>query len=222
MYADQVGTRTVATMAAGRSARLFGAPPVIHPRSRPSRDRTFDAMSIAETTHSPRPLTTPTSEELQVSVVIPCLNEAENIQECVRRARAALDDNGIPGEVIVADNDSDDGSAELAAAAGARVVSEPRRGYGSAYLAGFGVARGAYIVMADADMTYDWNEIPRFIEHLDAGGEMVIGDRMKNIHPGAMPWLHRYVGNPLLTGFLNVLFGTGVRDAHCGMRAVRR
>src|SRR3954469_20541727 len=158
----------------------------------------------------------------KVSVVIPCLNEAQNIERCVSTAREVLERNGIAGEVVVADNGSEDGSAELAAGAGARVVHEPRRGYGSAYLAGLGAARGEYIVMADADMTYDWNEIPRFIEHLDAGGEMVIGDRMKNIHPGAMPWLHRYVGNPLLTGFLNVLFGTGVRDAHCGMRAVRR
>jgi len=154
--------------------------------------------------------------------VIPCLNEAENIVECVTRAREALTRNAIPGEVVVADNDSEDGSADLAAAAGARVVHEPRRGYGSAYLAGMDAARGDYIVMADADMTYDWNEIPRFVEHLDAGGELVMGDRMDNIHPGAMPWLHRYVGNPVLTGILNLFFRTGVNDAHCGMRAVRR
>ena len=128
----------------------------------------------------------------------------------------------MPGEVVVADNASDDRSAELAANAGARVVHEPRRGYGSAYRAGFAVARGRYIVMADADLTYDFREIPRFVEQLDAGAEMVIGDRMDNIHPGAMPWLHRYVGNPVLTGVLNLFFRTGVSDAHCGMRAVRR
>ncbi|MBX5441688.1 MAG: glycosyltransferase family 2 protein [Solirubrobacteraceae bacterium] len=158
----------------------------------------------------------------RVSVVIPCLNEAENIEECVRRAREALDRNGISGEVIVADNDSDDGSAELAAAAGARVVHEPRRGYGSAYMAGFAAARGEYIVMGDADLTYDFNEIPRFVAELDKGAQLVMGDRMDNIHPGAMPWLHRYVGNPVLTGILNLFFRTGVSDAHCGMRGFRR
>jgi hypothetical protein len=129
---------------------------------------------------------------------------------------------GIRGEVVVADNDSDDRSAELAAAAGARVVHEPRRGYGSAYLAGFGAARGKYIVMGDADLTYDFNDIPRFVEELDAGAELVMGDRMDNIQPGAMPWLHRYVGNPALSGILNLFFRTGVRDAHCGMRGLRR
>jgi glycosyltransferase involved in cell wall biosynthesis len=161
-------------------------------------------------------------EELVVSVVIPCLNEAGNIERCVRVARAVLEEHGIPGEVVVADNASQDRSAELAAAAGARVIRESRRGYGSAYLAGFAAARGRYIVMADADLTYDFSEIPRFVEHLDAGAELVMGDRMDNIHPGAMPWLHRYVGNPVLTGILNVFFRTGVSDAHCGMRALRR
>jgi glycosyltransferase involved in cell wall biosynthesis len=158
----------------------------------------------------------------RVSVVIPCLNEAGNIEECVRRARAALGEAGVPGEVVVADNDSDDGSGELAAAAGARVVHEPRRGYGSAYLAAFAAARGEYIVMADADLTYDFAEIPRFVSELDAGAQLVMGDRMDNIQPGAMPWLHRYVGNPVLTGVLNLFFHTGVKDAHCGMRALRR
>src|SRR5215212_6229288 len=159
---------------------------------------------------------------VEVSVVIPCLNEADNIEECVRRSQAALDAAGILGEVVVADNDSDDGSAELAAAAGARVVHEPRRGYGSAYLAGFDAARGDYIVMADADLTYDFAEIPRFVEQLEAGAELVMGNRMENIKPGAMPWHHRYIGNPVLTGILNLFFRTGVSDAHCGMRGLRR
>jgi glycosyltransferase involved in cell wall biosynthesis len=157
-----------------------------------------------------------------VSVVIPCLNEAENIEECVADARRALARMGIEGEVVVADNDSDDDSAQLAEHAGARVVVERRRGYGSAYLAGFGASRGRYIVMADADLTYDFKEIPRFVAALEEGAEMVIGDRMGSIQPGAMPWLHRYVGNPILTGLLNLLFSTGVKDAHCGMRALRR
>jgi hypothetical protein len=164
------------------------------------------------------------SEDLAcvVSVVIPCLNEAENIEQCVAIALGAMERAEIVGEVIVADNGSEDGSAKLAEQAGARVVHEPLRGYGSAYLAGFAVARGQYIVMADADLTYDFNEIPRFLGELEAGGDMVIGDRMANIHPGAMPWHHRYIGNPLLSSFLNLLFHTGVSDAHCGMRAFRR
>ena len=102
------------------------------------------------------------------------------------------------------------------------MIHEPRRGYGSAYLAGLGAATGDYIVMLDADLTYDFEDIPAFVDKLDEGAQMVIGDRMDNIHPGAMPWLHRYVGNPILSGFLNVLYKTGVRDAHCGMRAIRR
>jgi hypothetical protein len=157
-----------------------------------------------------------------VSVVIPCLNEAASIEQCVHDARRALDEAGLDGEVVVADNGSDDDSAELARAAGARVVHERRRGYGSAYLAGFAAARGEYIVMADADLTYDFAEIPRFVRELQNGAELVMGNRMENIQPGAMPWLHRYVGNPVLTGVLNLFFHTGVRDAHCGMRAVRR
>jgi hypothetical protein len=162
------------------------------------------------------------ASELLVSVVIPCLNEAESIERCVRSAVAVLEDNRIVGEVIVADNDSEDGSPLIAADAGAVVVHQPVRGYGSAYLAGFSVARGRYIVMADADLTYDFQEIPRFIAELENGADMVIGDRMKNIHKGAMPWHHQYIGNPLLSGFLNFLFKTGIDDAHCGMRAVRR
>jgi glycosyltransferase involved in cell wall biosynthesis len=158
----------------------------------------------------------------RVSVVIPCLNEEEHIEECVKRAQSSLERAGIPGEVIVVDNASEDRSAERAGNAGARVVPEQRRGYGSAYLAGFGAAVGDYIVMADADLTYDFSEIPRFVELLDDGAELVMGDRMDNIQPGAMPWLHRYVGNPILTGVLNMFFQTGVKDAHCGMRALRR
>jgi glycosyltransferase involved in cell wall biosynthesis len=157
-----------------------------------------------------------------LSVVIPCLNEAENIELCVTSALGAMARAGIAGEVIVADNGSEDGSAELAEIAGAHVVREPRRGYGSAYLAGFAAARGEYILMADADLTYDFEEIPSFLAALQDGADMVVGDRMEHIHPGAMPWLHRYIGNPLLSRFLNLLFHTGVRDAHCGMRAFRR
>src|SRR3954471_11845636 len=162
------------------------------------------------------------TDGLRVSVVIPCLNEETHIEECVERARGALDTAGILGEVIVVDNGSEDRSAEVARGAGARVIYEPRRGYGSAYLAGFAAAHGQDIVMLDADLTYDFDDIPRFVKMLDDGGELVMGDRMDNIQPGAMPWLHRYVGNPVLSGVLNLFFRTGIRDAHCGMRAVRR
>jgi glycosyltransferase involved in cell wall biosynthesis len=159
---------------------------------------------------------------IEVSVVIPCLDEAENIEECVRQSLAALEEAGLSGEVVVADNGSTDESARLAAAAGARVVHEPRRGYGSAYLAGFGAARGEYIVMLDADMTYPFDEIPRFVQELRDGAQLVMGDRMDNIQPGAMHWVNRYIGNPLLSGTLNLFFRTGIRDAHCGMRGFRR
>jgi glycosyltransferase involved in cell wall biosynthesis len=177
-------------------------------------------MSTIERQSSPNAITEPAVP--RVSVVIPCLNEAANIEECVQQAQHALDACGLVGEVIVADNASEDGSAALAEAAGAHVVREPRRGYGSAYMAGFAAARGRYIVMADADLTYDFGEIPRFVAELDAGADVVIGNRMQNIQPGAMPWHHRYIGNPLLSGFLNLLFRTGIDDAHCGMRALRR
>jgi glycosyltransferase involved in cell wall biosynthesis len=163
-----------------------------------------------------------TGDVPDVSVVIPCLNEEGNIEHCVRAALDVMTRERINGEVVVADNNSEDRSAELATAAGARVVHEPRRGYGSAYMAGFAAARGKYIVMADADLTYDFNEIPHFVAELDDGAQLVMGDRMDNIHPGAMPWLHRYVGNPVLSGVLNLFFRTGIRDAHCGMRALRR
>jgi glycosyltransferase involved in cell wall biosynthesis len=179
-------------------------------------------VSMLEQTTRPPSVDGEGSSTVKVSVVIPCLNEEASIERCVTDARGALEGQGWEGEVIVADNGSDDRSAELARAAGALVVHEPRRGYGSAYRAGFAAAQGDYIVMADADLTYDFGDIPRFVTKLDEGADLVMGDRMKGIQPGAMPWLHRYVGNPVLTGILNLFFRTGVRDAHCGMRAVRR
>ena len=155
----------------------------------------------------------------RTSVVIPCLDEAAAIAECVRTARAAA---GLDGEVVVADNGSADGSAELAAAAGARVVSEPRRGYGRAYLAGLAAARGELIVMGDGDLSYDFAEVPRFVAELERGADLVLGNRMRSIAPGAMPALNRYVGNPLTTGLVRALFRPGVGDVWCGLRAIRR
>jgi glycosyltransferase involved in cell wall biosynthesis len=157
----------------------------------------------------------------RVSVVIPCLNEAENIAQCVQRAHQVLLDHDIQGEVIVVDNGSEDGSGQIARFADARVVDEPRRGYGQAYLTGFDAAAGDFIVMIDADLTYDFAEIPRFVHELEQGAELVMGNRLDDVQPGAMSMLSR-IGNPLLSGFLNLLYRTPVADAHCGMRAFRR
>jgi glycosyltransferase involved in cell wall biosynthesis len=180
-------------------------------------------MSRTETASNTVTATRADSGELLVSVVIPALNEAESIEACVRRSLDTMEKHGIPGEVVVADNGSTDGTPDLARAAGARVIHEARQGYGSAYLAGFAAARGTYIVMGDADETYDFTEIARFVEPLEDGADLVMGSRLRGkIHPGAMPPLHRYVGNPVLTGVLNLFFRTGVSDAHCGMRAFRR
>ncbi|HEX7180581.1 MAG TPA: glycosyltransferase family 2 protein [Thermoanaerobaculia bacterium] len=164
------------------------------------------------------------AEEIEVSVVMPCLNEAESVGRCVEKAWRALEAMGVPGEVVVVDNGSTDGSPEIAARAGARVVHERRRGYGSAYLRGFAEARGRYLVMGDSDDSYDFLAVPEFVEPLRTGKyDMVIGSRLKGkILPGAMPWSHRWIGNPILSGMLRLLFRTSVSDSHCGMRAFTR
>ena len=163
------------------------------------------------------------SSPVQISVVIPCLNEEEAVGSVVAQAWEGIRRSGRDGEVIVVDNDSSDGSAEVAAKHGARVVREPRRGYGSAYLAGLADARGDYVVMGDADETYPIQELGPFVDRLEQGDDLVLGSRFQGqIHGDAMPWLNRRVGNPILTGLLNLFFGVKVSDAHCGMRAVRR
>ncbi len=159
-----------------------------------------------------------------ISVVIPCLNEVQSVAKCVEKALKGIEKSGLTGEVVVSDNGSTDGSAEAARAAGARVVSEPRRGYGSAYLQGFSQARGKYFVMGDADETYDFEDISRFISPLHEGkADMVMGTRLGGeILPGAMPWSHRWIGNPILSGMLKLLFRTSISDSHCGMRSFTR
>jgi glycosyltransferase involved in cell wall biosynthesis len=163
------------------------------------------------------------SSSVQISVVIPCLNEEEAVGAVVDQAWEGIRRSGRPGEVIVVDNDSTDGSSDVAAKHGATVVREARRGYGSAYLAGLAKANGEYIVMGDADQTYPIDELAPFVDRLERGDDLVLGSRFKGkIHGDAMPWLNRRIGNPILTGLLNLFFGVKVSDAHCGMRAVRR
>jgi len=160
---------------------------------------------------------------VDVSVVIPCLNEANSLGICVEKAHKAFADAGLRGEVVVADNGSTDGSIEIAQKAGARVVPVSQRGYGSALKAGIRAARGGFIVMGDADDSYDFSEVPRFVEEWRKGSEVVMGNRFEGeIKPGAMPWHHKYIGNPGLTALLNLLFRSGIGDSHCGMRGFTR
>ena len=159
----------------------------------------------------------------EISVVIPCLNEEEAVGKVVDQALEGIRRSGRTGEVIVVDNASTDRSADVAAEHGATVVREERPGYGSAYLAGLAVAQGDFIVMGDADETYPMQDLAPFVERLAEGDDLVMGSRFEGtIHGEAMPWLNRHIGNPILTGLLNVLFGVKISDAHCGMRAVRK
>ncbi len=163
------------------------------------------------------------SADVEVSVVMPCLNEARTVATCVRKALACLQELGVRGEVVVGDNGSTDGSQDLARAAGARVIHAERRGYGAALQAGIAAARGRYVIMGDADDSYDFTALGPFIERLRAGDDLVMGNRFKGgIKPGAMPWHHRYIGNPVLTGVLNLFFRTPIGDAHCGLRGFRK
>lgn len=168
----------------------------------------------------------PTSREsqpLELTILMPCLNEAETVATCVRKARRFLERTGIAGEVLVADNGSIDGSPELARAAGARVVPIAQRGYGSALLGGIVAARGRFVIMADADDSYDFSQLDLFVDQLRAGNSMVIGQRfLGGIRPGAMPALHRYLGNPVLSFVGRLFFSSRIGDFHCGLRGVDR
>ena len=165
----------------------------------------------------------PTSDPPEVSVVMPCLNEAETVAVCIQKARACLADNGVSGEIIVADNGSTDGSQAIAEAEGARVVPVVTKGYGSALMGGISAARGRFVIMGDADDSYDFSALMSFIEQLRDGSDLVMGNRFKGgIAPGAMPPLHRYIGNPLLSGLGRLFFRCPVGDFHCGLRGFSR
>jgi len=158
--------------------------------------------------------------EIEVSVVLPCLNEEDTIATCIRKAKEVFVKEGINGEIIIADNGSTDCSRAIAEEAGARVVSEPQKGYGAAYLCGLQEAEGRFIVIADSDNTYDLYDIPKFLKSLREGCDFVIGSRFKGeIKKGAMFWPHRYLGNPILSGMTRLFFHTKLSDIHCGMRA---
>jgi glycosyltransferase involved in cell wall biosynthesis len=163
------------------------------------------------------------NKELEVSVVLPCLNEAEGIGTCIRKIQTVFKRENIDGEIIVVDNGSIDNSPRIAESLGAKLVYQTVRGYGAAYQLGIKTAQGKYIVIGDADDSYDFLEIPKFLQLLREGFDLVIGSRFKGkITKKAMPWTHRYIGNPILSGFLNIFFKAHISDIHCGMRAFRK
>ncbi|HAU99240.1 MAG: Glycosyl transferase family 2 [Microgenomates group bacterium GW2011_GWF2_45_18] len=158
-----------------------------------------------------------------ISVVLPCLNEEETLGASVKKALEGIRACGVEGEVVVADNGSHDRSIQIAKESGARVIEVKRKGYGSALMAGFQEAKGSIFVMGDSDDTYDFREIPQFYSHIQNGYDFVSGNRlMGDIDPLAMPWVHRYVGVPVLTLLLNIFFWTPIRDGHCGLRMFTR
>ncbi|MCF7551845.1 MULTISPECIES: glycosyltransferase family 2 protein [Pseudonocardia] len=162
-------------------------------------------------------------QAVELSVVLPCLNEAETLETCIRKAQQSIAELGVAGEVVVADNGSTDGSQEIARGLGARVVDVPRRGYGAALMAGIEASRGEYVLMADADDSYALENLGGFLEGLRGGSDLVMGNRFKGgIEPGAMPFLHKYLGNPVLSMLGRLFFRIPVGDFHCGMRAFRR
>jgi glycosyltransferase involved in cell wall biosynthesis len=172
------------------------------------------------------PSTAGAEEPPELSVVLPCLNEEDTLGTCLEVARRALEANGIRGEIVVADNGSTDGSRAVAERFGARVVGVAQRGYGAALMGGIAASRGRYVVMGDADASYDFSEIPHFLGQLRQGAELVQGCRLASgggrVMPGAMPWLHRWIGNPLFSWLARRWFRTSIHDIHCGMRAFTR
>ena len=165
----------------------------------------------------------PGKPEPELTIMMPCLNEAETLGACIRKAQAFLARSGVAGEILVADNGSTDGSQAIAEGAGARVVPVAQKGYGAALAGGIAAARGRFVIMADADDSYDFLNLEPFVEKLRAGFKLVMGNRFwGGIEPGAMPWHHRYLGNPVLSFVGRMLFGSVARDFHCGLRGFDR
>jgi len=180
-------------------------------------------MSTILASEGKQPARPDVASAVEVSVVIPCLNEANSLGHCVDKAVKAFHVAGLCGEVVVADNGSTDGSIQIAEEHGARVIRVEERGYGAALRAGIASARGPFIIMGDADDSYDFTEVPRFVEKLRDGNDIVLGNRFRGeIKPGAMPPLHKYFGNPGLTALLNTLFHADIGDGYCGMRGFTR
>ena len=165
----------------------------------------------------------PSKSDTEVSVVIPCLNEANSLAICITKALESFRTAGISGEVVIADNGSTDGSQEIATQCGARAIHVAQHGYGAALRAGIRASQGAFIIMGDADASYDFGEIPNFVATWRKGNDVVMGNRFRGgIERGAMPWHHKYIGNPGLTALLNLFFHAGIGDSHCGMRGFTR
>ena len=177
---------------------------------------------IASSPPTTSPAAQPSPQEIDISVVLPCLNEEATVASCVTDALSYFKRAGLRGEVIVVDNGSTDRSKEEAENAGARVLEERRRGYGAAHLRGFAESRGRYIVMADADATYDLVNLDPLIEPLRNGYDMTVGNRMDNMEPGAMTWSHRVIGTPAITFLLKIFTGSNIGDSQCGLRAFTR
>lgn len=159
---------------------------------------------------------------MKVSIILPCRNEEESIGQVISQIKKVVRENNIDAQIIVSDSSSDS-SFEIAKSLGVDIVKHDKEGYGTAYLEGFKAAKGDYIFIADADSTYDFNEIPRFLKYLEEGYDFVIGNRFGGkMEKGAMPFLHRYVGNPVLSGLFRIFFNSNIKDVHCGMRALSR
>jgi glycosyltransferase involved in cell wall biosynthesis len=178
-------------------------------------------MSVAQ--RSPKQQAEPSPRAVEVSIVMPCLNEAETLGACIQKAQSAIEKDGLSAEIIVADNGSTDGSQAIAKELGARLIPVERKGYGSALIGGIHAARGEFVIMGDADDSYDFTAIASLIAALRDGCDLVVGNRfLGGIEPGAMPWSHRWIGNPVLTFISRVFFHTPVGDAHCGLRGFRK
>ena len=163
------------------------------------------------------------AETIELTILMPCLNEAETLATCIAKARSFLTRTGISGEIVIADNGSTDGSQEIATSAGARVVPVEQRGYGAALSGGIEAARGRFIIMGDADDSYDFANLDAYVAELRSGADLVMGNRFKGgIAPGAMPWHHRYIGNPVLSALGRRFFHASIGDFHCGLRGFSR